>query len=81
MEYDVNYYKIYGTVEEEMIKADTDIIVRIAGTPYEAYHTGDAEYSVYIKKDAVKEWPVMVELELRYSDGKVIRVAGESLEQ
>lgn len=81
LEYDVNYYKIYGTVEEEMIKADTDIIVRIAGKPYEAFHTGDTEYAVYIKKDAIKEWPVEARLELRYSDGKVLGVAGELIEQ
>ena len=81
LEYDVNYYKIYGAVEEEMIETDTDIIVRIAGKPYEAFHTGDGEYEVYIKKDALKEWPLEARLELRYADGKVIRVAGELLEQ
>ena len=80
LEFDINYYKIYGSVEEEMLKDNTDIILRIAGEPYEAFHTGAAEYAVYIKKEQIHAWPLEVSLELR--DGEnLISVEGKTFNE
>ncbi|MDE6024987.1 MAG: hypothetical protein K2G45_05980 [Lachnospiraceae bacterium] len=72
LNYDFNYYKISGSVDETLLENETDIIVRINGTYYEAYHTRENNYEVYIKKNAIQTNPV--EIEVLTKDKEICRV-------
>ncbi len=61
-EYDFNYYKISGSVEETLLEEETDIVVRINDTYYKAYHIDSNGYAVYIKKKNIQDYPVEVEV-------------------
>ncbi len=62
LDYDFNYYKISGSVEEKLLEEETDIIVGIQGAYYNAYHIGSNQYEVYIKKDEITAYPVEIEV-------------------
>ncbi|MCM1297036.1 MAG: hypothetical protein NC311_15970 [Muribaculaceae bacterium] len=68
LEYDSNYYKISGNVDEKLLENETDIIVRLNDTCYEAYHTGENTYELYIKKDTIVSQPLELEVLLRDSE-------------
>lgn len=72
LEYDADYYKISGSVEEGLLEDETDIIVRINGTCYEAYHIGNNDYELYMKKKNVRIWPA--EIEILTKDRQICRV-------
>lgn len=72
LEYDYNYYKIGGSVEEALLEDDTDIVVRINDTYYEAYHIGANDYEIYIKKKKIQTYPV--EIEVLTKDQEICRV-------
>lgn len=61
-DYDFNYYKINGNVEETLLKDETEIIVRINGTYYESYHIESNGYEVYIQKEDIQTYPVEIEV-------------------
>lgn len=69
---DYNYYKISGSVDEALLKDETDIIVRINDTYYKAYHIGANEYAVYIKKKNIQTYPA--EIEVLTKDQEICRV-------
>ena len=48
--YDGNYYVISGTVDAERIDTRSDIVVCVNDVMYRAYHTGENEFSLYLKK-------------------------------
>ena len=50
---DVDYYVISGEVDRELLENDTDILVEVNGTTYEAYHTGENSFCIYLKKENV----------------------------
>lgn len=54
LEYDADYYKISGSVEETLLGNETDIVVGINGCYYKAYHIGTNDYEVYIKKKNIQ---------------------------
>ena len=72
MDYDVNYYKIGGSVEEALLEDETDIIVRVNDTYYKAYHTGTNGYTVYMKKKNIQDGPA--EIEVLTKDQEICRV-------
>ena len=80
LSYDYNYYKISGEIPDELIDTETDIIVRIGGTAYEAYHTGENEFEVYMKKEKLAKFPVSVSLEIE-NGGKRTSVFQRSFEE
>lgn len=51
---------------------ETDIVVRMNGTYYKAYHIGTNEYAVYIKKKNIHTYPV--EIEVLTKDQEICRV-------
>lgn len=71
LEYDMNYYKISGSVDGAYLEYETDIIVRINDTYYEAYHTGENTYELYIKKDEIKN--KSLELEVLLKDNEIYK--------
>ena len=79
MLYDSEYVTIRGEIEAERIGETTDILVEIGGTAYEAWHTGDASYAVYVKKEEMPEYPVTVRILLR--DDDVVTMTGETVFQ
>ena len=62
LDYDFNYYKIHGSVDESLLKNETDIFVRINGVCYQAYHTGSNDYEIYMKKDNIRSYPAEIEV-------------------
>lgn len=50
--YDMNYFKISGTVDQSRMEADATIAVSVDGKVYRAYHTGENGYVLYLKKDS-----------------------------
>lgn len=60
LDFDYNYYKISGSIDEDFLQEETDIVVRINGTDYEAYYLGTNEYAVFIKKEDINTWPVEI---------------------
>lgn len=60
--YNFNYYKISGSVDENFLEDETDIIVGIHGTYYKAYHIGSNQYEIYIKKNDIQTYPVEIEV-------------------
>lgn len=62
LEYDANYYKISGTVEEDYLGEETDILVKVNDACYQAYHTGSNGYEIYMKKEKIKTWPARIEV-------------------
>ena len=60
---DINYYKFTGTVDPYRMQLDSQILVSVGGTVYQAYHTGSGtDFCLYLKKDAVQEPSVQVEV-------------------
>ena len=60
---DINYYKFTGTVDPYRMQLDSQILVSVGGTVYQAYHTGSGtDFCLYLKKDAVQETSVQVEV-------------------
>lgn len=62
LDFDYNYYKISGSADEKLLNDETDIIVRINGTYYEAYHIGTNDYEVYIPKEDIQTYPVEIQV-------------------
>lgn len=62
LDYDFNYYTISGSIEESLLEDETDIIVRINGKYYNAYHIDSNDYEVYIKKENITAYPVEIEI-------------------
>lgn len=62
LEYDFNYYKISGNVEDGLLKEETDIFVCVNGVCRRAYHIGDNGYEVYIKKKEINAWPAEIKV-------------------
>ena len=71
LDYDFNYYKISGKVDEELLGDETDILVRINDTYYKAYHIGCNGYELYVKKEKIQTWPM--ELEVLTEDQGIYR--------
>ncbi len=71
LDYDFNYYKISGELEEAIMKEETDIFVKVNDVCYKAYHTGSNGYEIYVKKEKIQTWPA--ELEALTEDRGVCR--------
>lgn len=50
--YDGDYYVISGTVDEQHIDTRSEIVVCVNDVMYRAYHTGENDFSLYLKKSA-----------------------------
>lgn len=72
LDYDVDYYKVSGSVEEPLLGEETDIVVKINDTYYKSYHIGTNGYEVYIKKEKIQAYPV--EIEVLTKDQEICRV-------
>lgn len=60
---DVNYYKFSGTADFKRMKTNSQILVAIDGTLYEAYHTGNGnDFCLYLKKDIFTEKSVQADV-------------------
>lgn len=68
LDYDYQYYKIGGSVDEDLLNEETDIVVCIDGICHEAYHIGANEYELYIPKEEILSYPVEIEVLLRDAD-------------
>ena len=53
LESDTNYYEISGSLYPDMYKTNTDILIKINGKTYRAYHIKDNGFAVYLKKESV----------------------------
>ena len=73
LEYDINYYKITGSVESRFLGKNTDFLVQVNETCYEAMHTGEDSFALYLRKDAVPSPPLEITILTRH-DGIVQRV-------
>lgn len=49
--YDVNYVAVSGAVDAEYLGVSTEIVVSVDGVAYPAWHTGEDEFLLYVKKD------------------------------
>ena len=49
----VDYYEVSGKINSTLLETDTDILVEINGIIYRAYHTGENDFCVYIKKESL----------------------------
>ena len=53
---DTRYYRISGTVEgSQWLHTDTQIVVRVGQRYYQAYHTGEEGFLLYLKKEDVAQ--------------------------
>lgn len=50
--YDDNYYAVNGSVDETRVDTRSEIIVCVNDVMYRAYHTGENDFSLYLKKSA-----------------------------
>ena len=50
--YDDNYYVINGSVDKTRIDVCSEIVVCVNDVMYSAYHTGETDFSLYLKKSA-----------------------------
>ena len=50
--YDDNYYVINGSVDKTRIDVRSEIVVCVNDVMYSAYHTGETDFSLYLKKSA-----------------------------
>ncbi len=48
--YDDNYYAVNGSVDKKFINTSSEIIVCVNNVMYRAYHTGENDFSLYLKK-------------------------------
>ncbi len=78
--FDNNYYKISGSLPEALMDEEGDIIIRLDGVPYVAYHTGATQFEVYIKKEKISTFPLEVSVEIE-SQSKLTSVAKRALEE
>ncbi|MBR5342274.1 MAG: hypothetical protein IK149_00090 [Oscillospiraceae bacterium] len=67
-DYDAAYLTLSGTVDASLLGAKTEILVRVGGTVYEAYQTGENGFLLYLKKDALR-LPAQIEVLLRDGEG------------
>lgn len=68
LDYDFNYYKISGSVDEAFLSDETDIVVRAGDIYYEAYHIGNNDFELYIPKDDIQSYPVEIAVLTRDED-------------
>ena len=68
-ENNINYYKISGTISEERLEVDSDIIVSVDGVVYKAYQTGENGYMLYLKKSAFNDTSTNVQVYVLNEDG------------
>lgn len=76
-DFDFNYYKISGSVDEALLGDETDIVVQINGIYYEAYHIGTNDYEVYIPKESINTYPVDIKVLTR--DRESCRIVGTKM--
>ncbi len=50
--YDDNYYDIKGSVDKTRVDTRSEIVVCVNDVIYRAYHTGENDFSLYLKKSA-----------------------------
>lgn len=62
LDYDADYYKISGSVEETLLEEETDIIVKINDNYYKAFHSGVNSYELYIKKENLQIYPITIDV-------------------
>ena len=65
---DSDYFVISGTVNEDKLQTDTEILVWVNGRTYRAYHTGENGYLLYLKKTAFSAMTAAVDVYLATSD-------------
>ena len=56
--FDAAYYEISGTIEESYISERSDIVISVGDKSYCAYYTGETDYTVYLKKEDITEFPL-----------------------
>ena len=76
---DYSYFMISGNVDPSLLKPETDIIVSVNGTPYEAYLTGDDTFALYMKKEAVASFPARLQI-MTKDDENVTIVLDKTIE-
>ena len=50
--YDGEYYVVSGSIDEQRIDTRSEIVVCVNDVMYRAYHTGENDFSLYLKKSA-----------------------------
>lgn len=75
---DYSYYMISGTVDPSFLNPETDIIVSVNGTPFEAYLTGEDTFALYLKKEAVATFPAEIRV-MTKDDGNVTVVLDKTI--
>lgn len=60
--FDYNYYEVNGMLDDSVIQERTNVLINIDGTYYEAYHTENNGYAVYVKKTTITELPINIKV-------------------
>ena len=68
---DVNYYKFSGTVEPGLLDSDSQVLVRMDGSVYRAYLTGENGFTLYLKKAAFSQASAAVQVYVTTADSCV----------
>ena len=77
LDFDFNYYKIGGEIDESLLSDSSDIIVEVNGKQYHAFQIDDNGYEMYIKKDNIATFPLGVKVIVNDSANAII--AGEQV--
>ncbi len=56
--FNIDYCEISGEVNDSIMQEKTDIIVQVNQVCYNAYHTGENGFLVYLKKDSLPAFPL-----------------------
>ncbi len=66
-EFDSAYLSLSGELDGELLGEKTGILLRVGDTVYEAYHTGENGFLLYLKAETLR-LPVRVQILLRDGD-------------
>lgn len=76
---DANYYKLRGTVDNERIENQSEILVSVGDKVYRAYQLGEDGYSLYLKKADFADSAVSVKI-YTVNDDNCVQVLSTSIE-
>ena len=76
--YDPSMVQISGTVPEEMISSESDIVISVNGTFYKAFHTAKSGFVVYLDSEMIFGHSCKVQVILS-DDGKYRMISETSL--
>lgn len=71
--YDSAYYRICGEADDAYLGDETDILICVNGSCYQAYHTGTAGYELYLPKEQLSSGSFEVEvLAVENGSGRIL---------